>query len=124
MYNVSYEHKEKSLFYYLFLTLQHYTLFPTLQHFSLFFSMCDSHVERCAAVIRNPVAHRLLIGRQLLRGSHVGHCAAVTWGVARQSRGALRGSRAAVTWGVARQSRGALRGRCAAVLRNPVATAF
>ena len=39
-----------------------------------------------------------------------GRCAAVTWGVARQSRGAWC---AAVPW--------ALRGRCAIVVRNPIA---
>ena len=55
----------------------------------------------------------LFVARQsrgVFRGSHVGRCAAVTWGVARKSREALRGSHvgrcAAVTWGVARSLRG------------------
>ena len=58
------------------------SLFLTLQHY-LFFSLRDSHVGRCrqsrgalrgrcATILHNLVAHRLLIGRRPLRDSHVG----------------------------------------------------
>ena len=99
MYNVSYYHKEKSLFYYLFVTLQQYSLSNSTALFSL------SNSTALLSLPNSPALLSLLF-------------------VARQSRGALHGSNvgrcAAVTWGVARQTRGALRGRCAAVLRNPV----
>ena len=54
-----------------------YSLFLTPLSFSLVenylssFSLRGSHVGRCATVLRNLVAHRLLIGRRPLRDSHV-----------------------------------------------------
>ena len=84
IYNVSYNHKGKSLFYYLVLTLQHYSLCLTLQHYSLFPSL--QHYSLFLTL-----QHFSLFFS--LRESDVGRCTAVTWGVARQSR---RGGCAAV----------------------------